>query len=262
MALADHAPVGNAAFFENGNIQTSWQTASNELALLKYVHEHPSIATIRGNPAALASVIEEFESKTSRGLMTIGPTKRDHIINLFAAAAGTSNDGSIVFLEFGAYVGYSAVALGAALRDHNPGRKVSYFSFEKSPLMAAITSSFVELAGLKDVVHVKVGPASESVTRLAAEGTLAKGSIDFMLIDHWSNLYIPDLQLCEHLGLLKKGSVVLADNILFPGAPDYLSYVQRGTAEKSAQGLGYDTQTPDFVMSRGQRDQLAVSTVV
>ncbi|MCJ1471006.1 hypothetical protein MMC07_009654, partial [Pseudocyphellaria aurata] len=252
MAFSDHAPVGTAGFFDISDIQTSWQTASNELALLKYVHEHPSIATIRGNPAALAAVIEEFEVNTTRGLMTIGPKKRDHIINLFAAAAGTSNDSSIVFLEFGAYVGYSAVALGAALRDHNPGRKVSYFSFEKSPLMAAITSSFVELAGLKDVIHVNVGPASESVTRLAADGTLAKGSIDFMLIDHWSNLYISDLQICEALGLLKPGTVVLADNILFPGAPDYLAYVQRGTAEKSTQGLRYETQTPDFVMSRGQ----------
>lgn len=191
--------------------------------------------------------------------MTIGPKKRDHIINLFAAAAAaasTSTNGFKVFLEFGAYVGYSAVALGAALRDHNPGQKVSYFSFEKSPLMAAITSSFVELAGLKDVVHVNVGPASESVTRLVAEGKLEKGSIDFMLLDHWSDFYIPDLKVCEDLQLLEKGSVVLADNVLFPGAPEYLAYVTKGKAEKSAEGLRYETKTADFTLSFGAKVSL------
>lgn len=184
--------------------------------------------------------------------MTLGPEKRDHIIKLFAAAAGPdSADGHKVFLEFGAYVGYSAIALGAALRDLNPGQKVSYFSFESNPLMAAITSSFVELAGLKDVVHVHVGPASESLVRLVAEGKLEKGSIDFMMLDHWEDVYISDLQLCEEHGLLRKGSVVLADNVLFPGAPEYLAYVKKGKAEKSAEGFRYETKTEDFVLKIG-----------
>lgn len=184
--------------------------------------------------------------------MTIGPKKRDYIINLFASAAGLSGNGPKVFLEFGAYVGYSAIALGAALRDLNPGQKVGYFSFEKNPLMAATTSSFVELAGLKDVVHVHVGPASESVIRLVAEGKLEKGSIDFMLLDHWKDVYISDLQLCEERGLLRKGSVVLADNVLFPGVPKYLAYVQKGTAEKSAEGFRYETKTEDFMLTIGK----------
>lgn len=184
--------------------------------------------------------------------MTLGPEKRDHIINLFADilfadASGLSVDRPKIFLEFGSYVGYSAVGLGAAWRDLNPGQKVSYFTFEKNPLMAAVTSSFVELAGLKDVVHVHVGPASESIKRLVAEGKLEKGSVDCILLDHWKELYLPDLQLCEELSLLRKGSVILADNILFPGAPEYLAYVKRGLAEKSKEGFGYETRTADFV---------------
>lgn len=184
--------------------------------------------------------------------MTIGPEKRDHIINLVADAAGLSADGPKVFLEFGSYIGYSAVALGAAWRDLNSGQKVSYFTFEKSPLMAAVTSSFVELAGLKDVVHVHVGSASESIVRLVAEGKLEKGSVDYILLDHWKKLYIPDLQLCEELSLLRKGSVILADNILFPGAPEYLAYVERGVAEKSKERFGYETKTTDFIEESGR----------
>ncbi|ODQ71408.1 hypothetical protein LIPSTDRAFT_73059 [Lipomyces starkeyi NRRL Y-11557] len=52
---------------------------------------------------------------------------------------------------------------------------------------AAITSSFVELAGLKDVVDVHVGPAAESVRRLFEEGDLTKQSVEFILLDHWKN---------------------------------------------------------------------------
>lgn len=251
------------ASYHRGSDELALPKYSDELALLKYVHEHPSISTIRGNPAAVIAVIEEFASNMNRGLMTLGPKKRDHIINIFAAgAAGLSANTPKVFLEFGAYIGYSAIALGAALRELNLGQKVSYFSFEKNPLMAAITSSLVELAGLKDVVHVHVGPASESVVRLVAEGKLEKGSIDFMLLDHWKNVYVSDLQLCEELSLLREGSVVFADNILLPGAPEYLAYVKKGVAEKSAEGFRYETKTTDFVLPRGGTDQLAVSTVL
>ena len=35
-----------------------------------------------------------------------------------------------------------------------------------------------------------------------------------------------DLQLLESHGLLRKGTVILADNIIYPGAPEYLEYVQ------------------------------------
>lgn len=225
---------------------------SDEIALLKYIHEHPSISTIRGNPAAVNAAMEEFALNTNKIFMTLEPEKRDHIIKILASAAGLSANTPKVFLEFGAYIGYPAIALGAALRELNPGQKVSYFSFEKNPLMAAITSSLVELAGLKDVVHVNVGPASDSVVRLVAEGKLEKGSIDFMLLDHWKDVYVSDLQLCEELSLLHEDSVVIADNVLYPGAPEYLAYVKKGVAERSAEGFRYETKTTDFIMPNGK----------
>lgn len=41
-----------------------------------------------------------------------------------------------------------------------------------------------------------------------------------------SNIPDPDcLSLQEH-GLLRKGTVLLADNVIFPGAPDFLAYVR------------------------------------
>jgi len=56
---------------------------------------------------------------------------------------------------------------------------------------------------------------------MAADGIV----IDFILIDHVKELYLPDLQLMLSLNLLRKGSVIVADNILMPGAPDYKKWV-------------------------------------
>ena len=39
-------------------------------------------------------------------------------------------------------------------------------------------------------------------------------------------MYVRDLQLLESHGLLRKGTVILADNIITPGAPEYFEYVK------------------------------------
>lgn len=180
--------------------------------------------------------------------MTIGAEKRAFITSRIAAIEPAPT----LFLEFGSYVGYSAICLASALKAHAaPGQTVRYISFEKNPIIGAVAASLADLAGLRDVVRIHIGPAGESLKRLVGEGAVAKGSIDMMLLDHWKDFYISDLQLCESLSLLKPGSVVLADNIIFPGAPEYLAYVQAGKAEKSTEGFSYATETADFVLPFG-----------
>ena len=63
--------------------------------------------------------------------------------------------------------------------------------------------------------------------------------MDFVFIDHWKDLYLKDLKLLESHGLLRKGTLILADNIIFPGAPDYLEYVQ--SSEKYQTELIHST---------------------
>lgn len=45
----------------------------------------------------------------------------------------------------------------------------------------------------------------------------------------WAPLSLPSvvLQMLEECGLLGKGSVILADNVLFPGAPKFLRYIRK-----------------------------------
>lgn len=103
--------------------------------------------------------------------------------------------------------------------------------------------SLVDLAGLSDVVKVIVGSSDESIARLTSSGDLKH--IDLMFLDHYKPAYTTDLKLCEELGLITKGSVLAADNVIKPGNPPYLEYVRSSTEEKvkkSGQHGGSNTE--------------------
>lgn len=91
--------------------------------------------------------------------------------------------------------------------------------------------SLVDLAGLSDVVKVIVGSSDESIARLTSSGQLKH--IDLMFLDHYKPAYTTDLKLCEELGLITKGSVLAADNVIKPGNPPYLEYVRSSVDEKT-----------------------------
>ncbi|KAK6318967.1 hypothetical protein J4Q44_G00101780 [Coregonus suidteri] len=48
---------------------------------------------------------------------------------------------------------------------------------------------------------------------------------ELVFLDHWKDGYLPDTKLLEECGLIQKGTVLLADNVICPGTPDYLEYV-------------------------------------
>jgi catechol O-methyltransferase len=48
----------------------------------------------------------------------------------------------------------------------------------------------------------------------------APGVVDFVFIDHAKEAYLPDLERVLERRWLHPGSVVVADNIKFPGAPE------------------------------------------
>jgi catechol O-methyltransferase len=55
-------------------------------------------------------------------------------------------------------------------------------------------------------------------------------TFDMVFIDHHKAVYLSDLKILIDQKFLKKGSVVIADNVRFPGAPEYLAYVEKSDA--------------------------------
>lgn len=81
------------------------------------------------------------------------------------------------------------------------------------------------------MIQVIVGASDASIRRLHSSGQLQQ--IDLMFLDHYKPAYLPDLKLCEELGLIAEGSVLAADNVIKPGNPPYLEYVRSTVAQKT-----------------------------
>jgi catechol O-methyltransferase len=120
-------------------------------------------------------------------------------------------------LELGAYVGYSALRIARKLR---PGGRL--YSIEFSAANADIVRRVLFHAGASDrvmVIHGYLGDGGATTARLNQE--LRPGDLDLVFIDHAKDEYVPDLKRILDAGWLHAGSVVVADNVGFPGAPEY-----------------------------------------
>jgi catechol O-methyltransferase len=125
-----------------------------------------------------------------------------------------------VVVELGGYVGYSALRIARKL----PSRAHLY-SVEIAPLYAAIATKILEFAGLRDRVSIIVGMVATKIDHLRR--VCAGGNkIDLLFLDHHKAEYLPDLQRLEAANLLGAGSVVVADNCLYPGCPDLVAYLR------------------------------------
>ena len=154
-------------------------------------------------------------------------------------------------MQFGGYCGYSAVLIGSQLPT---GSRL--ISIEINPVYAAISSKILEFAGLSDRVQVWVADVPAALPRV--KEACGAGSVDFVFIDHWKDVYLRDIKNLEASGLLRPGSVIVADNVICPGAPDYLRYVQEEARDR------YETR---LVMSHLEyhvdvEDGLAISRVL
>jgi catechol O-methyltransferase len=156
-------------------------------------------------------------------LINVGPDKGSRVIDLIKSHKPK------ILVELGTYIGYSSILFGDTLKEvaKQEGWKDGewgIWSLEFDPNIANVARSIVSLAGLDGFITILTGAASDSLKKLKSESILER--IDLLFIDHKEDLYVADLKVCEELEFLKKGSVVVADNVLIPGAPEYRKYVR------------------------------------
>jgi catechol O-methyltransferase len=137
--------------------------------------------------------------------------------------------------ELGGYVGYSAILFGDEVRKAGGGR---YVSFEYDSDYAGIARSLVQFAGLGEFVEIREGLCSVSLEKYASQER-GKGQeedgvrFDVLFVDHAEELYLSDLTICEQLGLVRRGSVVIADNAGGDKARGYVEWVEEGDKYES-----------------------------
>ncbi|XP_040835027.1 catechol O-methyltransferase-like [Ochotona curzoniae] len=122
-----------------------------------------------------------------------------------------------------------------------PGRQL--FTVEINPEFAAITQQMLDFAGLQDkdvstvtvTGHHAAGASQDLLPQLKQQHDVE--ALNMAFLDHWKECYLPDTLLLEgeashdwnttqQCGLLQKGMVLLANNVICPGTPDFLAHMR------------------------------------
>merc|ERR1712176_820057 len=91
------------------------------------------------------------------------------------------------------------------------------------PMHACITRNIALLVGLEDSMLVQIGHSDDAVPILHEQGH----TFDMVFMDQRSTRFHTDLAILEELNMLRPNCVVVADNVLKPGAPRWLWRVTR-----------------------------------
>ncbi|QIK68111.1 SAM-dependent methyltransferase [Nocardioides sp. HDW12B] len=113
-------------------------------------------------------------------------------------------------LEVGMFTGYAALAMAEALPEG--GRVVAC---ELDPGVAALARDCFAASPVGDRVQVEVGPASETLARLAEQGE----TFDLVFLDADKPGYAGYLDLLLDRGLLHPEGLLCVDNTLLQGEP-------------------------------------------
>ncbi|XP_005380064.1 PREDICTED: transmembrane O-methyltransferase [Chinchilla lanigera] len=166
-----------------------------------------------GDPGHILTTLDHWSSHCEY-LSHMGPVKGQIVMRLVEEKAPAC------VLELGTYCGYSTLLIAQVLP---PGSRL--LTVERDPRTAAVAEKLIRLAGFDErTVELIVGSSEEVIPRLRAQHQLSRAEL--VLLAHRPRYYLRDLQLLEAHALLPAGATVLADHVLFPGAPRFLQYAK------------------------------------
>ena len=208
--------------------------------------------------AAVLAAVDEF-CRSRHWMMHVGPSKGRIVTQVLRDAIRerrSDSERKFVCVELGTYCGYSSVLLGRTLREAGTDFPCRLYTVEVNPAYFQISRELIRLARLEDTITLVEIPVEINVmeTEDAAAGIVSSRisadeaklrrqqdehenqrdrlasslppKIDFLLIDHDKDAYRPDLIRLEREGLVRAGSVVVADNVLFAQIDDYREYTR------------------------------------
>jgi catechol O-methyltransferase len=164
----------------------------------------------------------------------------------------TSNSKSssrpLILVELGTYCGYSSILLAHTLKDQLHCPLFHIFSVEVVPENVQVANELIRLAQLERCITVLLldnfdkgyddeddrepfllaKRLEQSIKGKFPEHCSSHENIpriDFLFIDHAKSLYLRDLQVLEQARMIREGSFVAADNVIFAAIDDYRHYI-------------------------------------
>lgn len=132
----------------------------------------------------------------------VGPVVGE-LLYILARATAAKN-----ILELGTASGYSAIFLASACKNLN-GRVIT---LEQDPAMAEKALENFKTAGLEQLIEIRICDALQEISEMTA-------SFDFIFMDIEKKDYTRALPHCQKL--LKKGGLLVADNVGFKDADEF-----------------------------------------
>jgi len=203
------------------------------------IYNHVQMHAIKGDVESIIKTVDEYCIEFPNHALHIGKEKGIIFDSVVKECQPT------LTLEFGVYFGYTALRTARLLKQDG-----MVFAVEWDPEMIKISSAMIEYAGMKDRIKLVAGKSSDIIAYFH-DDVFPTSSFDFVFLDHDKKLYKQDLILMEEHNLLKKGTCILADNVIYPGAPDYIEYVRSSSKYKSIafpckgkhnKGMEYDDE--------------------
>lgn len=131
-------------------------------------------------------------------------------------------------LEIGCAIGYSSIFFATVL-----GGDVEIITTERNPVMLEKAYENIEKAGLKDKIKILVGDATETLKDL-------DGEFDMIFIDAAKGQYKMFYDMVTPQ--LRKGGIVISDNILYKGmiaSDDFVVRRKRTIVKRMREYLDY-----------------------
>ena len=187
--------------------------------------------------AAAAEDPSRWAARRERQAREGRPAGPDPLIRMGELYIAVSpDDGQLLYLlaracrartlvEFGASFGISTLYLGAAARDNGGHLHTTEVHPEKC---RAVRDNLVQTA-LNDVVTLHEGDALQSLAETPQ-------NIDLVFLDGWKSLYLPLLELLQPR--LGDGALLIADNVDFEAAQDYLARVTAADSGFTTRRIG------------------------
>ncbi|WP_442504273.1 class I SAM-dependent methyltransferase [Marinivivus vitaminiproducens] len=156
--------------------------------------EHPALRGLREATAARLGDLADMQSGPAQaGLMGL-------LVRLMGARR---------VLEIGTFTGYGSLALALALP---PDGEV--VALDVNADFAAIGQPFWRSAGVEEKIRLRIGPATESLDHLIADGEA--GWFDYAFVDADKKSY--EAYYERALVLVRTGGLIVLDNMLWHGS--------------------------------------------
>lgn len=192
-------------------------------------------------------------------MMHVGPEKGDILVGALKSSilakmmelappppssSSSSDNVPFVAVELGTYCGYASILMGRTMREmmmmasSSNGLDCHLFTTEINVEYAEIAKEMIRLSRMEDLISVHeisydghgtdiVVTIGDALARSSSRNIHKATSIDFLFIDHDKDAYRSDLCKLEASGMIRRGTKVVADNVLFANIDDYVGYVQR-----------------------------------